>query len=137
MDFLDNLDISEEMKNYIEKLGFDEQKTSLFLLGVLIASIGSEQYNIAKKKVILEKINFGGMPIQKIKNFSTQIFEKLKQYKLLDYNEKIFAIAKELLDKNEKNWMLNPAENVYYILSGYAWKTKMILNKNNSEDKEG
>lgn len=137
VDFLENLDVAEEMKNYIEKLGFDEQKTSLFLLGVLMASIGSEQYKIAKKKVILEKINFGGMPIQKVKSFSTQIFEKLNQYKLLDYNEKIFAAAKELLDNNEKNWILNPAENVYYILSGYAWKTKMILNKTNSEDKEG
>ncbi|MDK2946104.1 MAG: CRISPR-associated protein Csh1 [Geotoga sp.] len=137
-DCLKNLEFDEKLKDYVIDLGLDGQKTALFLLGVLIASIGVEQYNIAKKKVILEKINFSGMPLQKIKSLSTQIFEKLKQYKILDfYNERIFSIAKELLDKNEKKWSLNPAENVYYILSGYAWKTKMFLNKNNLTESKG
>ncbi|MBT1248356.1 MULTISPECIES: type I-B CRISPR-associated protein Cas8b/Csh1 [unclassified Thermosipho (in: thermotogales)] len=120
--------LDTKIVNYIRDLKFDDQKLALFLVGVLIATIGAEQYKINRKKVILEKINFGGMPFLKVKNLTSQIFEKLLQYKILNgENEINFSIAKELLDANENNWQLNPSENVYYILSGYAWKTKEII----------
>ncbi|QTA37934.1 TIGR02556 family CRISPR-associated protein [Thermosipho ferrireducens] len=131
------LTIDESLEKYIRALELNEQKLALFLLGILVASIGAEQYRISSKKVILEKINFGGMPFTKLKSFAIQIFEKLNQYKILTWeNENLYAVAKELLDKSEKEWKLSPAENVYYILSGYAWKTQRIMSFANSNKKE-
>ena len=68
---------------------------------------------------------------------SNEIFEKLEQYRVLSYNEGIFSVMKLLLDKNRGQWSLTPQENVYYILSGYAYATwGAMRGKGETEGKE-
>ncbi|MCX8059388.1 MAG: TIGR02556 family CRISPR-associated protein, partial [Spirochaetes bacterium] len=59
---LDEFLLNDELKNYIKKMGFDEQKAALFLLGYLIGEIGKKQRNLeTNRKPILDKINYSGM----------------------------------------------------------------------------
>jgi len=116
--------IDEDLADYVAKSEYDEQKVSLFLAGVLVAEIAKKQQEADKQKQILNLINFNGMPLQKVKLFVTQLFAKLRQYDSLNsYTEKVVGTCKKYLDQAEKKWTLSPQENVYYILSGYAYKT--------------
>lgn len=130
-----SLNIKENYKNFINDMGYDEQKTSLFLLGCLVGSVGMEQNNknaenkqdgnktSGNYKPILNKLNFNGMDFAKVKRLSNDIFEKLRQEKILKYNEAIFFAHKSLIGLNENDWKYNKDENLYYILSGYAFET--------------
>ena len=122
-------DIPKEIGNYIQEVGFDEKQTALFLLGTLVGDIGSKQANFGNKP-ILNKINFQGMSLSRLQILFNEVYEKLEQEKLL-YPEKelIYGKAKELFDKHLKDWDLKPYESVYCLLSGYAYKTKLNIEK--------
>ncbi len=127
--------IPQEFMEYIRICGFGEPECGLFLLGTLIGDIGSKQAKQAMKsekkgsKPILNKINFQGMPIDRIKILTNEVYYKLAQEKLLyPAQEKIFATAKKLIDENLNKWGLHPHENVYYLMSGYAFKTALKIN---------
>lgn len=111
----------------------DNQKKALFLLGYLIGEIGNAQTMTkeAKKKPILNKINFQGMDYEKLQRLSNDVFEKLIHNKILNYNENIFSISKQLMEK-EESWNLSNQENVFYVLSGYAYSNYTA--KKRSED---
>ncbi len=135
MDFSE-LNLKEDIKEFLKKMEFDEQKTAMFLIGYLVGEIGSAQYNAGMSgKPILKKIVYQGMGIKRLVTFVNEIFEKLVQYDKLQYNEPIFGAAKSLLDKNLVIWGLSDKENVFYILSGYAFDTMKVMtsksNKNN------
>ncbi|RLG41367.1 MAG: type I-B CRISPR-associated protein Cas8b/Csh1, partial [Thermoproteota archaeon] len=116
----------EEIKDIIDfcrKQGYNEWQTGLFLLGVLIGKIGVEQYNKGDtKKAILEKIDFNGMHVDKLKWLVNIILEGLKNYRLLEWNEEIYAQAKLIIDRNISN-LKDPIANTFYVLSGYAYAT--------------
>ena len=131
------LNLSEDLKNYIQQMNYDEPKTALFLLGVLIGEIGAKQYLATKDrqddsaghKPILNKINYNGIDKPKLIRLCNDVHNKLRQEKLLPYTEMIFAEMKRLLDKHIDSWKLDKYETLFYILSGYAYKTqKVILN---------
>lgn len=124
--------------DYIDEMGYTEPQTGLFLLGYLVGQVGKAQYTPESgKKPILNKLNFLGMSLHKVQRLSNEIFEKLKQYRVLPYNEGVFSAMKLLLDKNRGKWNLTPQENVYYILSGYAYATwGAIGGKQETEGKE-
>lgn len=122
-----------DIKEYIGEMDYDGPQAGLFLLGYLIGQIGVEQHHASlgsKKKPILNKLNFMGMSLSKVQRLSSDIFEKLDQYRVLPYNEGIFAAMKGLLDRNRNTWELTPQENVYYILSGYAYATWKAMTGN-------
>lgn len=135
-----NLEILDEnMAQYVQKMGYSEEETALFLLGYLIGEIGAKQLqgSSSSKKPILNKINFNGMNAKRILTLSNEVFEKLDQYQIRKYNEKVFAFMKSLLDAHIKNWSLSEAENVYYILSGYAFCTYQMLTRGKKKEEEG
>ena len=112
----------------------DKCKRALFSLGYLIGEIGNAQSATGhKKKPILNKINFQGMGVEKLVRLSDDVFEKLKQYDILQYNENIYTASKLLMDGNIKQWNLSNQDNVFYILSGYAFSNYLIRKK--SKDK--
>jgi len=123
---------------YIDEMGYTEPQAGLFLLGYLVGQVGIAQYTPgSEKKPILNKLNFLGMSLHKVQRLSNEIFEKLEQYRVLSYNEGIFSVMKLLLDKNRGQWSLTPQENVYYILSGYAYATwGAMRGKGETEGKE-
>lgn len=112
----------------IQKLGLDGPRAALFLLGVLLARVATEQYKKGMSKPILEKIGYQGMPLAKVKRFATELFEKLSEYRRLDANsEALFGEAMELLVQHEDRWPLSDEENAFYILLGYGFETRRIL----------
>ncbi|WP_158005844.1 TM1802 family CRISPR-associated protein [Fervidobacterium thailandense] len=136
-DYVELSVLGDDVKQYVETLKLNEQELGLFLLGMLVSFVAKEQAKKGDgKKVILEKINYYGMPLTKVLSFANEIFEKLIQYKVLNsYTELIHSLAKSYLDKNLKDWKLTPQENVYWIKSGYAYQTKkFILSSNSKED---
>ncbi len=117
--------LGEEVEQYVERMGYSEEETALFLLGYLIGEIGAKQVQggDSAKKPILNKINFNGMNARNVLTLSSEVFEKLDQYQVRQCNEQVFAVMKSLMDAYIKNWRPSEAENVYYILSGYAFHT--------------
>lgn len=100
----------------------EEQKRALFLLGYLVGEIGNAQSGAGhKKKPILDKINFQGMGTDKLMRLSNDVLEKLRQYDRLQYNEYTYSVLKSLMDNNMGKWNLSNQENVFYVLSGYAF----------------
>lgn len=112
----------------------DEHKKALFSLGYLIGVVGYKQSNAGhKKKPILNKINFQGMGPEKLIRLSNDVLEKLRQYDKLQYNESIYSAIKLLMDRNISQWKLSNQENVFYVLSGYAFSNYMMRKR--SKDK--
>jgi len=101
----------------------DDSKKALFLLGYLIGEIGNAQSGTGnKKRPILNKVNFQGMGSEKLIRLSNDVLEKLRQNNnILQYNENVYSILKMLIDKSITNWGLSNQENVFYVLSGYAF----------------
>jgi len=123
---LAELRVPENIRAYMEEIGLDEPKGAIFLLGYLVGEIGNEQYHSgsSNKKPILEKITFQGMNPGKLVRLANDVFDKLKQYGLLDYErETLHSAMKRLMDKNIDRWRLSDQENVYWLLSGYAFAT--------------
>lgn len=135
---LDSLVLEDEIKNYMKEMSYSEQEASMFLLGYLVAQVGNRQRTEREgKKPILNKINFNSMDLSKIKRLSNEIPEKLRQNGVLKYNEKQYFAHKTLMDKNRNNWELSKHDNLYYIMSGYAYgTTKAAYRKGNEDDKE-
>jgi len=100
----------------------DDRKRALFLLGYLVGEIGSAQSSTEhKKKPILNKINFQGMGTDKLMMLTNDVLEKLRQYGRLQYNENIYSALKLLMEGNITQWTLSNQENLFYVLSGYAF----------------
>lgn len=130
----EKMTLNDDLKEYIKDVKYGEQETAMFLLGYLIAAVASAQYTEKlSRKPILDKIAYQGMNKTRIIMLTAEIFEKLKQYKVLGYNEAIFAQYKMLLDQNINDWKLSDIMNVFYILSGYSYRTYKILTKSKVE----
>ncbi len=123
--------VKVETRDYqepIAELGLDGPRAALFLLGVLLARVASEQYKKGKSKPILEKIGYQGMAPAKVRRFAVELFEKLGEYRRRDANsEAIFGEAMEIFAKNQGAWPLSDEENAFYILLGYGYETRRIL----------
>jgi len=132
---LDELRLPENIKSYMEEIGTDEPRGALFLLGYLIGEIGYEQSRgdadkKTPKKPILNKITYQGMNLNKLIRLSNDVFDKLRQYGLLDYKrELIHGAMKRLMDRNSSSWKISDQENVYWVLSGYAFSTLEKMKK--------
>jgi CRISPR-associated protein Csh1 len=133
-----------DMIEYMETMNYNVAQSSLFLLGYLIARIGSAQVGKANEraealgqarggktanKPILSKINYHGMNKQKLMMLSSDVFEKMRQLKIASLqNEAVYAEHKRLFDSAlQTKWNLSDRESVFYLLSGYAYGTKRIL----------
>jgi len=130
----------ERLQRFIEEMGYSSLQIGLFLLGFLIGEIGRKQYNSQNRtKPILKKINYQGMDKAKILRLVNDVLEKLDQYKILPYNEVIYAEMKKLLDKNWQSWNISNEEAVFFVLSGYAYATYQAILKGEikAEETEG
>lgn len=133
---IEKLNVKEELKTFIEKIGYDEEQTAMFLLGSLIGEIGNIQYKRAEggSKPILNKLNFNGVDRSKIIRLTKDVFNKLNQEKIRHFNEVTFFEMKRLLDKNIENWSLNKDESLFYILSGYSFITTIPMLKGDKNE---
>jgi len=135
----ETLDLKVDIKDYLSEMRYNEPQAVLFLMGYLISEIARGQYFSGyKSKPILDKINYQGMSFKKVQQLSNLVFEKLRQYDKFRFNEQIYGEMKKLMDKyhDEKDWPLTFEENVFYILSGYAFGSRMTIKKEDLEKKE-
>lgn len=130
------LNLNENIINFMQDMQYEEQQAALFLLGYLVGQVGNAQYrrpgaNGAEGtyKPVLNKINFNGIDKSKLIRLRADIFNKLRQEKVLVYNEKVFAECTCLMDKNINHWEMNKDENLFYLLSGYAFATTAPIKK--------
>ncbi len=115
----------------------DNQKKGLFLLGYLIGEVGSKRSSQQiKNKPILNKINFQGMGTEKLNRLLSDVLEKLKQYKLLDFTVNIHSASQLLIVENINNWSLSNQENVFYIISGFAFSNYLIRKRSKENYKK-
>jgi CRISPR-associated protein Csh1 len=151
LEYLNDLDLNARQREYLEKLHYSRDQTALYLLGVIVGEIANAQYHLGEggrdgKKVILNKLNYQGMSLNRVRQLTTELFNKLRQYKtrskkdgkvyplLNARNEAIIAQAQELLPAGMgEGWKLTPSENVYYILSGYTHTTFQAMRTNNTD----
>ncbi|MEM3156969.1 MAG: type I-B CRISPR-associated protein Cas8b/Csh1 [Nitrososphaerota archaeon] len=125
--------LPDEINKWFSEMGYPEFARALFLLGYLIGEVGRAQFIKGdKKKSILNKIDFYGMNRERIIELANIILKSLRDYRLLQYNEALYYNMKALLDKHLSELERNPAENVYYILSGYAFSTYRAIVKGES-----
>lgn len=131
------LTLNDNLKDYIKDMRYTEEQTSLFLLGHLIGNIGWEQSKIAgdtNYKPILNKINYNGMDKNKILRLSESVFEKLRQLKILKYNQGIYSEYIKLFDQHREHWSLNKTENLHYLLSGYSYRAPQKITEEPKEN---
>lgn len=115
--------VDNDIIEFCSEQRYSDWQIGLFLLGVLIGKIGIEQFKKGdRKKSILDKIDFDGMSPEKVKWLANVVLEGLRNYRILEYNEVIYAQAKKMIDKN-MNHLKNPLDNTFYVLSGYAYST--------------
>jgi len=121
------------MRDYLAEMRYGGPETALFLLGYLLQAVGSAQHGRGyQTKPILEKINYAGMSWPKVVRLANQLVDYLRQHDLFRYNEGLYAALKKMLDAHRPGtagpeWPLTPEENVFFILSGYAYGTRMAL----------
>ncbi|MCY0850238.1 TM1802 family CRISPR-associated protein [Sulfuracidifex metallicus] len=112
-----------DAKEYVDKLGLSKGLKGVFLLGVVTASVGLAQYKKGdEKKAILDKIDFEGMDESDVKVYANRLMESLRNYGILECNEETLAEALSLINEDKKS-LSSPQENVFWLLSGYSWKT--------------
>lgn len=120
--------LPEEMRTYLAEMAYDGPQAALFILGYLLNQVGRAQGEAGYgNKPVLEKVNYNGMLWPKVVRLSNLLMDQLRQHDLLRYNEGLFAAMKRLFDAHRRDWPLSPEENVFYILSGYAYATRMAL----------
>ena len=131
---LTSLNLEHELEAFIRSMGYNDAQTALFLMGHLIGQIGWKQ---GGKEPILEKISYQGMDDRRLLRLANEVFEKLKQYRILSkYSKYIFSACKLLLDKQIQNWPLDDQENVFYILSGYSFRRQLAAAGDKSSTEE-
>lgn len=120
--------LPEDMRAYLAEMAYDGPRTALFLLGYLLNQVGRAQSDAGYgNKPVLEKVNYNGMLWPKVVRLSNLLVDQLRQHDILRYNEGLFAAMKRLFDAHWPDWPLSPEENVFFILSGYAYATRMAL----------
>lgn len=128
--------MDERLRSWLDGLEVKGAQRGLFLLGVLIGKIGSLREQRESGKPILNKVHFQGMDRDKIMRLTNEVYEKLRQYKIAEYNEGLYAAMKAQLDSS-LNELGSPQENVYWVLSGYAYATWQAIRAGAERRSEG
>jgi CRISPR-associated protein Csh1 len=116
---------------WFREMGYGGLQQGLFLLGYLVGEVGRAQYRKGDtKKSVLDKIDFNGMKTERVVILSNQILKSLRDYRILDKsNEWVYYHAVKLLNKHLEWLRVNPVENAFYLLSGYAFNTYIHLSR--------
>lgn len=112
-----------EMEEFLENQGFKKEARALFYLGILINRVAVTQLlKEHKTKPILRKIQFQGMKDKEVYRLYEDVLEKLRQYnKMTLLVEAVMNRFHHHYGSLHDNWPFSERENVFYIMSGYAY----------------
>jgi CRISPR-associated protein Csh1 len=128
---MENISSFEALETFLGLQGFCPEAKALFYLGGLLHRVATEQYKKGHKtKPVLKKMQFQGMSAKEVFGLYEDVLDKLRQYDLFDlYSEQMMAAFHRHCGKMEKNWPLSDHANVFYIMSGYAYQTSVLVNR--------
>lgn len=117
----------EIMEDFLEQQGFLPEARALFYLGALVNRVAWKQSERDHRtKPVLDKINYQGMSSRDILRLYEDTLDLIRHYfegvplYIGQYMERFHYYFGAL----KKNWPLNEQENVFYIMSGYAYLVK-------------
>jgi len=112
--------VPDAVWEYMDALGLNVAQRALFLLGYLVGEVAQGQQK-AGSVTVLNKIHFQGMDDGKVRRLSNEILDQMRIYRVLRPETRdIFAAMRSLMDQAGR--LLSPAENTYWVLSGYAFR---------------
>ncbi len=114
--------IAEEVHNFFNAMNYQSSQCALFYLGRALNQAAYAQQKKGNKKAVLEKLNYNGMDKRSIFRLSTDLFEKAKQYDIVEKMQWNLGEFNRRFDFN--NWSMNPQEALFFILSGYTYGIK-------------
>lgn len=111
--------IGQEEEDFLNRLAYTNEQAALFYLGRVLNRVVYEQSRKKHKKNALDKLNYNGMDGQAIFRLANELFESGRHY---DITSKIVWPWGEFSRRFKLDgWMMNPAEALFYILSGYSF----------------
>jgi len=126
----------EMMEDFLEQQGFLPEARALFYLGALVNRVAWKQSGKGHKtKPVLNKINYQGMNRRDILRLYEDTLDLIRHYfegvplYIGQYMERFHNYFGSL----EKAWLLNEQENVFYIMSGYAYLVKGATDSGSGE----
>ena len=126
----------ETMEDFLEQKGFLSEARALFYLGALVNRVAWKQSGKGhEKKPVLNKINYQGMSRRDILRLYEDTLDLIRHYfegvplYIGQYMERFHNYFGTL----EKAWPLNEQENVFYIMSGYAYLVKGATSSGSGE----
>jgi len=122
MDNVIKENIAEDVQNFFDTMDYQPAQCALFYLGRTLSQAAYAQQKKGNKKAVLEKINYNGMDKRSIFRLSTDLFEKAKQYDIVEKMQWNLAEFNRRFEFN--NWNMNPQEALFFILSGYTYGIK-------------
>ena len=129
-----------EMEMFLNSNGFSKEAKGLFYLGTMIYQIGVAQARSKHtQKPILDKISFGGMNSKDVVQLYLEVIEKTRQYQK-NVNLWWFERLQKQMHLNFGDLssvkLLNEKENVFYIMSGYAFCVDSYKKSNTDSEEE-
>jgi len=129
----------EMMEDFLEQQGFLPEARALFYLGALVNRVAWKQSGKGHKtKPVLNKINYQGMNRRDILRLYEDTLDLIRHYfegvplYIGQYMERFHNYFGSL----EKAWPFNEQENVFYIMSGYAYLVKGATDSSSGEEGE-
>ncbi|WP_286887512.1 TM1802 family CRISPR-associated protein [Aneurinibacillus sp. UBA3580] len=113
----------EKMEKFLSEQKFSREAKGLFYLGTLIHRVATAQYiKEHRKKPILKKIQFQGMKQREVIRLYEDVLEKLRQYnRFTSFSETLLSRFHEYYGNQKEDKYFDEHENVFYIMSGYAY----------------
>lgn len=108
---------AERIDLFFSTMQYTDSQKALFYLGRMLSSVAYIQKD--KKKTVLDKLNFNGMEKNDIQRLRISLIEKAKQYQ--EIGKVIFNDARFNDYFTPNNWVVNPHEALFFILSGYSF----------------
>lgn len=122
MDNVTKENIAEDLQNFFKAMDYQPEQCALFYLGRALNQAAYAQQKKGNKKAVLEKLNYNGMDKRSIFRLSTDLFEKAKQYDIVEKMQWNLGEFNQRFNLN--NWNMNPQEALFFILSGYTYKNQ-------------
>jgi len=118
-------DYKNRIENFFAEMDYTDRQKGLFYLGRVLNSVAyAQEKSNHPTKPVMNKLNYNGMDKNAVMRLYLDLQEKVRQYitKInLTSVEFDFAAFIQHFNPNEKDSILTPEENVFYILSGYSF----------------
>jgi len=136
--------IESYINDFFIKMNYSQPQKAMFYLGRMLDNVAYAQYQKGHKtKPVLSKINFNGFDRDDILRLYEALFEKARQYNIVNKIESNSAYFMQLFNSNEWNEKgLNKKEALFFLLAGYSFgialskdrKQSLIENEENNDE---